>query len=296
VLNLKSALTALLGATLSSCATTHQDLAPRVPSGHNFSYLVPLREDVNLIQAFDDGSTTYLQFKEMPPSTIEVRRLPDNDAVSYTVEDHYVKVAGVYEALRVTVADHSTSVINQASEPSRAAAATSSPAANSEINPTQREGTPMSAMNAVKIISELERRALPDESMTTPRLRLQPAPVGVPESLQTMHANLKVTSLKREISTLEERVRLLTAALDEAHRAGSGASVFLRDMGRSPRVVLTFDDNSFNAHVDEGLLETLSAAARAANRIYLHGHTDAYVASESGTELAIRRAVEVRKL
>ena len=48
--------------------------------------------------------------------------------------------------------------------------------------------------------------------------------------------------------------------------------------------------------VDEAILESLSQAARAANRIYLHGHTDAYVASEAGTELAIQRAVEVRRL
>jgi outer membrane protein OmpA-like peptidoglycan-associated protein len=126
--------------------------------------------------------------------------------------------------------------------------------------------------------------------------RIETAPVGVPESLQTMHPSLRVAALKREIATLEERVRVLNVQLEEAHRAGAGANLFLRQVGGAPRVVLTFPDNSFDAEVDEELLDGLGEAARAANRIYLHGHTDAYVASQSGAELAIRRAVEVRKL
>ena len=126
--------------------------------------------------------------------------------------------------------------------------------------------------------------------------RVRAIAVGVPESLQTMHANLRVAMLKREISTLEERVRDLSVAIEEAHRTGGGASVLVRSIAGSPRVVLQFADNRFEVQVDEDLLAALGDAARAANRIYLHGHTDAYVASESGTELAIRRAVEVRKL
>jgi outer membrane protein OmpA-like peptidoglycan-associated protein len=126
--------------------------------------------------------------------------------------------------------------------------------------------------------------------------RIEAAQVGVPESLQTMHPSLRVAALKQEIATLEERVRALTAQLEEAHRTGAAANLFLRPVGGAPRVVMTFEDNSFETRVDENLLDVLGEAARAANRIYLHGHTDAYVASQIGTELAIRRAVEVRKL
>jgi len=48
--------------------------------------------------------------------------------------------------------------------------------------------------------------------------------------------------------------------------------------------------------MDDRLLRVMCVAVRSANRIFLHGHTDAFVASEAGTELAIRRAVEVRRL
>ena len=120
--------------------------------------------------------------------------------------------------------------------------------------------------------------------------------VGVPEALQTMHANVRVAELKHEIVTLEENVRLLSAELEEAHTRGNGASLYIRNVSGSPRVVLKFYDKSHEVQVDDGLLDPLGSAARAAKRIYLHGHTDAYVASVTGTELAIRRAVEVRRL
>jgi flagellar motor protein MotB len=141
-----------------------------------------------------------------------------------------------------------------------------------------------------------EPRLSSSDSLGAEGRRIQVVPVGVPEQLQTMHANQRVAALKQEITTLEEKVRLLSMELEEAERAGREMSLYLRNVGAPPRIVLKFADKSYEAHVDDTLLDPLGNAARAANRIYLHGHTDAYVASESGTELAIRRAVEVRRL
>jgi len=124
----------------------------------------------------------------------------------------------------------------------------------------------------------------------------QAVPVGVPESLQTMPPNLRVAAHKHEISNLEENVRRLCAELDAAHQEGFGENLYLRSMGGLPRVVMKFADNSFGARVDDRLLRVMCVAVRSANRIFLHGHTAAFVASEAGTELAIRRAVEVRSL
>jgi outer membrane protein OmpA-like peptidoglycan-associated protein len=154
----------------------------------------------------------------------------------------------------------------------------------------------MNAVVAPESLNLPEVRLSSSDSLDAEARRRQAIAVGVPESLQTMHANLRVAALKQEISTLEEKVRILSAELDEAQRAGRGMSLYMRDVGSSPRVVLKFGNNSFETQVDDHLLNPLGNAARAANRIYLHGHTDAYVASETGTELAIRRAVEVRRL
>jgi outer membrane protein OmpA-like peptidoglycan-associated protein len=295
--NLKSVLLTLLAVPLGSCMTTLKDTEPAMPVGHNFAYELPHRESVNLVQAFDDGSTTYLQFTETSPGPIDIRPGSEDKTLTYTLEQRYAIVQGVYASLLVTVGDHSTTVINQAASAAPNVSATSPPAADLRMPPIDqsRSGT-MSAVIAGENLHLPEARLSSADSMGVEARRGRAVAVGVPESIQTMHANLRVAGLKQEISTLEEKVRRLSAELAEAQRVGRGMSLYMRDVGSSPRVVLKFGDNSFETQVEDNLLDPLGTAARAANRIYLHGHTDAYVASETGTELAIRRAVEVRRL
>jgi hypothetical protein len=257
---------------------------------------VPHREDVNLVQAFDDGSTTYFQFKETPPAPLDIRQVSEDKTLSYTLEQRYVMVKGVYAKLIVTVAGHSTPVINQT--------VSVLPDVSGASTPTVDLGKPVERgrSETMSAVIEPESPPLPAAAPPTPNSlsdearRLQVVPVGVPEYLQTMHANLRVAALKQEISGLEEKVRLLSAEIEEAERAGREPTLYMRNVGGSPRVVLKFADNSHEVQIEDQLLGPLGNAAGAANRIYLHGHTDAYVASESGTELAIRRAVEVRRL
>lgn len=295
--SLKRVLLLFVAAPLGSCVTTQAEMDLAVPAGHNFSYLVPNRENVDVIQAFDDGANTYLQFRDIPSAPIDIRQVSNDEHVSYTAQERYVIVSGVHNTLLVTVAGASTTIINQAPP--------SNPKAAAEPNPTESEPlsrsdqtrpTPMSLNLASESFRVMEDNRSTPWQIGTDARRARAAAVGVPESLQTMNANLRVTALKQEISTLEEKIRVLSAELEEAHRAGSGASLYIRNVGGSPRVVLKFDDNRYEVQVDDSLLEPLGGAARAANRIYLHGHTDAYVASDAGTELAIRRAVEVRRL
>ena len=65
----------------------------------------------------------------------------------------------------------------------------------------------------------LRRSSAANDAVTR---RIQAVPVGVPESIQTMHANLRVAALKQEISMLEENVRRLSAELETAHAQGFG--------------------------------------------------------------------------
>jgi outer membrane protein OmpA-like peptidoglycan-associated protein len=118
--------------------------------------------------------------------------------------------------------------------------------------------------------------------------------VGVPERLQTMNSMLRVAAPNREIAELESRVRFLMEEVEEAHRVGNGAMLYLRHLGGLPRIAVKFDDYSAEVKVEAALLGGLANTARAANRIYLHAHTDAFVGSEAGTDLAVRRALAVR--
>jgi flagellar motor protein MotB len=294
--NVKQAVITLIAGPLGSCATTQQQPQPVVPSGHNFAYAVPQRANVNLVQAFDDGTNTYLQFNQMPSAPIEIRRALDEKSMTYTLDEHYLRVPGVFDRLRVTVADNSATIINEAPVSHPQGSAANEPVADVGVPTNQSRSEPVSAVMALETLALPEGPRSPKLLMSDKPPQLRTVAVGVPESLQTMNANLRVATLKKEISALEEKVRILSKELDEAHSVGSAATLFLRDVGGAPRVVLKFEDNSPEVQVDDELLGALGNAARSANRIYLHGHTDAYVASEAGTELAILRTVEVRKL
>jgi hypothetical protein len=269
---------------------------PVVPDGHNFAYVAPDRERIHLTQAFDDGSKTYLQFDDPPASGIEIRDPKSDQVVAYTVDERYLVVPGVYGALSVAVGRDSATVVNQAMPSTPKPGAVAAAPASGERSSKDARSEPMSIVMGPEISplpDSLRQSAAANDALVR---RIQAVPVGVPESIQTMHANLRVAALKQEISMLEENVRRLSAELEAAHAQGFGESLYLRSMGGLPRVVMKFDDNSFDARVDDRLLGVMGGAARSANRIYLHGHTDAFVASETGTELAIRRAVEVRRL
>lgn len=269
---------------------------PVVPDGHNFAYVAPDRERIHLTQAFDDGSQTYLQFDDTPAAGIEIRDPKSGEVVTYTVDQRYLIVPGVYGALSVAAGRESATVVNQAMPSIAAPGVVAAVPAAVDRSPNDARSEPMSTVMAPEITpfpDSLRRSAAANDAVAR---RIQAVPVGVPESIQTMHASLRVAALKQEISMLEENVRRLSAELDAAQQEGFGDSLYLRSMGGLPRVVMKFEDNSFDARVDDRLLGVMGGAARAANRIYLHGHTDAFVASETGTELAIRRAVEVRRL
>lgn len=296
MLNFRSVLVTLIAAPLGSCMTTLKGAEPALPVGHNFSYAVSDRENVNLIQAFDDGSTTYLQFKETPPASVDIRQEPGDKPLVVTLDQRYAKVPGVYPTLRVSVGGHIATVINQAAPAASNVSAVRTPPADLTTLIEQPRSETMSAVIAPESLALAQARLSSSESLGIEARRSQTAAVGVPEHLQTMHASLRVAALKQEISTLEDNVRLLSAELEEAQRAGREIGLYMRNVGGSSRVVVKFDDNSPEVQIDDHLLDPLGMAARAANRIYLHGHTDAYVASETGTALAISRAVEVRRL
>lgn len=294
--NLKRALLLTVVTPLGSCMTMTGSPEPVVPDGHNFSYVAPERERIHLTQAFDDGAKTYLQFDDTPSAGIEIRDPKSDQVVAYTVDERYLIVPGVYAALSVVVGRESATVVNQAMPSIAAPGAVAAAPASDERSSNDARSESMSTVMVPEISplpDSLRQSAAANDALAR---RIQTVPVGVPESIQTMHANMRVAALKQEISMLEENVRRLSAELEAAHAQGVGESLYLRSMGGLPRVVMKFEDNSVETRVGDRLLGVMGEAARSANRIYLHGHTDAFVASETGTELAIRRAVEVRRL
>jgi hypothetical protein len=244
ILNLKRVLLLAMVTPLGSCKTMTGSPEPVVPDGHNFSYVAPDRERINLTQAFDDGSKTYLQFDDTPPASMDIRDPKSDQAVTYTVDQRYVIVPGVHGELAITVGRESATVVNQAM-PSIASPGTVATASDPvERKPNDARSEPMSTVMAPEITplpDSLRRSAAANDAVTR---RIQAVPVGVPETIQTMHANLRVAALKQEISMLEENVRRLSAELKTAHGQGFGESLYLRSMGGLPRVVMKFENTA----------------------------------------------------
>jgi outer membrane protein OmpA-like peptidoglycan-associated protein len=291
---LKRAIWPLMAAPIGACIATNPASQPAVPSGHHFRYSIVDQDRIHLVQAFDDGGSTYLQFDQMPSASAEIQEVTHGATIRYTIEPHFFVAPGVYAALRVSVGEQSATVTNDDE-----VRANASPTAHLATIPAseagqQEEDTAMTSQFA--LADPVARAPLPLSSVAEPMTPYRAPLVGIPEALQTMSPTLRVATLKQEIATLEERVRFLSEELEEAHRAGRGSTLYIRDIAGSPRIAVKFEDNSAAVHVDDALLGALGNTVRAANRIYLHGHTDAYVASDTGTQLAIRRAVEVRSL
>ncbi len=101
------------GFTLVSCvAPATREGTPLAINHHNFEYSVVDREGVQLVQAFDDGSKTYLQFTHAPTEPVVVANSTDNKPLAYLGDGPYLVVPGVYERLAVSVGAHATVVTN----------------------------------------------------------------------------------------------------------------------------------------------------------------------------------------
>jgi len=288
--NLKLALLVVVAAPLGSCTTLSGSTEPAVPAGHNFSYLITDRERIHLTQAFDDGSKTYLEFDDTPTAPLDIRESKDGEGVSYIVDQRYVIVPGVHATLAVTVAGASATVVNQAPLPDPVPAAVASAPTSNDTHPNDARTPPMRTATASDHSASVHG-GRPSTDTHTGAVRGKP----VAEPLAGSPSR-RVALLQPKISMLDENIRRLGETLDAAHSEGLGDTLYLRSLGGAPRVVVKFAEQSAEVHVDDRLLGILGDAARSATRIVLHGSTDSFVASATSTELALRRAVEVKRL
>lgn len=103
----------LTGVVVSGCAT----LAPAPKSDdsrlgqYNFAYAIEQREQTGLVQVFDDGIKTYLQFHDLVAVKPRVTT-PENEIVKYEPMNNFAVVTGVHALLTVTT-DTDRSVVHR---------------------------------------------------------------------------------------------------------------------------------------------------------------------------------------
>ena len=244
-----------LGVSLAACvAPGTREETPMALNQHNFEYSVAEREGVQLVQAFDDGSKTYLQFTRAPTEPVVIEGGADKKLLAYLGDGPYLVVAGVYPQLAVSVGAHSALVTNDSAAARIARLALANAAAVSSATPAQTQTS------------------------------------------DTEGDRTRSEALQGQIGALQVRINQLQSELAEAHAAGRAAMVSIGASGASPRIVIRFGNNSSQVELDEGLLQALGNSAMAAKRVYLHGRTDSFVLSATAAELAVSRAVAVKRL
>jgi outer membrane protein OmpA-like peptidoglycan-associated protein len=99
---------------LNSSGTTEAP-TPMPLDHHNFNYALVRRESVQLIQAFDDGQQTYLQFTRAPlgrDQPVLVENSENQTALAYHCDGPYLVLPGVYAQLTISIGAKSAQVAN----------------------------------------------------------------------------------------------------------------------------------------------------------------------------------------
>ncbi len=129
-----------LGVILAACvAPGTREEVPMALDQHNFEYSVADREGVQLVQAFDDWSKTYLQFTHAPTEPVVIEGGADKKPLAYLGDGPYLVVAGVYPQLAVSVGAHSALITNDSAAGRAARLALASAAVASRASPTQAQ-------------------------------------------------------------------------------------------------------------------------------------------------------------
>ncbi len=96
-----------LGSMVASCTVpTRPDT---VPNGYTFDYLIDDRETYQLVQAFDDGANTYIQFRAAGFGNLTIRD-ETGETIAWERTGSYAKVHGRHERLVLTLTTGHTEI------------------------------------------------------------------------------------------------------------------------------------------------------------------------------------------
>jgi outer membrane protein OmpA-like peptidoglycan-associated protein len=147
-----AAVGAVLFTGLAACVALNSPKSPEVSQRmpfdhHNFDYALVRRESVQLIQAFDDGQQTYLQFTRAPigrEQAVLVEKSENQTALAYHCDGPYLVLPGVYAQLTISIGAKSALVTNLTAQSLPVAAA------QSVATPSMPAVEPTSTRNTIK--------------------------------------------------------------------------------------------------------------------------------------------------
>jgi outer membrane protein OmpA-like peptidoglycan-associated protein len=121
-------------------------------------------------------------------------------------------------------------------------------------------------------------------------------PIQPPASPSAIQATAEIDPATHQQDALTLRLAMLLSAIEKSGRPDGAGAMVVRSIGDSLSVVICFGDNSSAVKIDENLARALGETALMADHVILRGRTDAAVATPTAGQLALSRALAVKKM
>lgn len=265
------AVAAAVTAILSGCALSHS----AAPSGYSFAYQADNREEIGLVQVFDDGAQTYLQ---LPAAGDAATRVIDEKGQTTTPirNGAFLMVPGVHSALTLERAEGVSHINRQGGLPHLASKA-------------DAQAVPATAHPAALPIAVPAGSA--SEDPAAPGRPIAGAPPQGPSAFGGDLAGMQamVSQLKSEVQALEREIADEQEALEQTRQ-------LLARETRTETFVIHFANNSARAQLSEEEIASIVNVGKNAQSLIIEGYTDAFYANAAGAHLARARAQNVAEV
>ena len=231
-------------------------------SENDYRYHMVTPENTNLVQVFDDGRNTYLQFKDAPPTDLTLYT-SEGMPLRFERFERYALAAGVYRGILVSAGNARSYAVP--SDPDRPATVV---AESLGKNPEQVAGFLPPDLAAVRArILDAKTRLRKLEAKLDAKLD----PAAKPESAAA--AAPSAEHIARELEMIETQIGSLSATLVRVHFPSGGTALNLSEQARSQ----------------------LAAAAKVAMRVEVRGRTDARGSTVKNRRIALARALAAKQ-
>lgn len=262
-----SATAAALTAVLVGCAGTREP----APNGYSFAYVADNREELGLVQVFDDGVQTYLQLPK--DGDLSTRVLDEHGHITTPIRNGaYLVVPGVHVSLTLERVAGVSHIAHQATPGMQGVSAGSAGMATRDSG----KGSPYGSA---------KRSADGHPTANAARQATTPSALANTES-PSESATLQVLKLQNEVLRLQEQIAQQQLQLESA-RLTEASQV------RGEIFFVHFANNSARPELPDEELEEIVKEGRGAETLVIEGYTDAFYPNEAGANLAQARARNV---
>jgi len=247
-----------------------------VAHNYSFAYQTDNREEIGLVQVFDDGLQTYLQ---VPSAGDATTRLLDEKGQSITPirNGAFLVIPGVHSALTLERAE-GLSHINREERAAHVA------------NKARREGARTAPTASPKPIAAPTEPPAPGGPARGAPIATVAPPAG------SAAAAVELAGMQSTVLRFESEVQALEREIADEQQALAQTRQLLAHETRTQVFVVHFANNSARAELSQEEIASIVEVSKDAQALVIEGYTDAYYPNAAGAKLAQARADNVANI